>query len=229
MPSSSRYLETEFEDARQREEYKRQRLKQTASQRSEERSDCENCLEECCGCGVCSFKILRYISNSCTCDSSLITMFAYIIFPVFAILDFVIGLAAKELGWYEKCVGQLVCDWSASACAVWIALALSAFLVALFAVVGKLVKTLCKCCKSENPQDDIEDEAAAYEVDDDVKSLRSVRSVKSVHSNATNSLSYVSHHNQPVAMVIVNGVPVAIQDKRRKESKASSAASYVVV
>lgn len=69
MPSSNRYLETEYEDARQREEYKRQRLKQAATKTRVERSECENCLEECCGCGVCSFRIARLLAESCRCDS----------------------------------------------------------------------------------------------------------------------------------------------------------------
>lgn len=86
------------------------------------------------------------IENSLPLSRSCLTLFFYIVFPVFAIVDFALGFLAKEQGWYDRCVGQIVCDWSASACAVWIALALSAFLVAAFAVVNKLVKTLCRCC-----------------------------------------------------------------------------------
>ena len=43
----------------------------------------------------------------------------YIVFPSFAIFDFLLGAVAKALGWYEQSLGNIVCSNSVTACAVW--------------------------------------------------------------------------------------------------------------
>ena len=43
----------------------------------------------------------------------------YIVFPSFAIVDFLLGVVAKAFGWYDKSLGNIVCDRSVTACAVW--------------------------------------------------------------------------------------------------------------
>ena len=43
----------------------------------------------------------------------------YIVFPSFAIVDFLLGVVAKALGWYEQSLGNIVCSNSVTACAVW--------------------------------------------------------------------------------------------------------------
>ena len=43
----------------------------------------------------------------------------YIVFPSFAIVDFLLGAVAKALGWYEQSLGNIVCSNSVTACAVW--------------------------------------------------------------------------------------------------------------
>ena len=43
----------------------------------------------------------------------------YIVFPSFAIVDFLLGAVAKALGWYEHSLGNIVCSNSVTACAVW--------------------------------------------------------------------------------------------------------------
>ena len=147
MPASapSRYLETEFEEARVRSDYKRQRQIAVAAAREAGRTECEQCLNDfCCCCDDAA-------AFCCCCcrrgSKAAASLLLYTAFPALAVADFVLGLVAKNQGWYPKCLGELVCAWSATACAVWIALAMSAIFVFSFAVVAKLAAVLkSQCC-----------------------------------------------------------------------------------
>ncbi len=66
-------------------------------------------------------------------------MLLYSVFPTFAVLDFLLGLLARRLGWYDRCLADIVCEWSTAACAFWIALTLSGIGVAACTVCGYLM------------------------------------------------------------------------------------------
>ena len=76
MSASKRYLETEYEEARKRQDLKRQRQQLERVQRRLGKSDCELCLEEFC-CGGASttassssttlYSCLRVSSCCCCC------------------------------------------------------------------------------------------------------------------------------------------------------------------
>ena len=51
--------------------------------------------------------------------TALAQLILYTVFPSFAIVDFLLGVVAKALGWYDKSLGNIVCDRSVTACAVW--------------------------------------------------------------------------------------------------------------
>jgi hypothetical protein len=146
-PFSNRYLETEFEDARTRIDYNRHRKLVLA--KNEGSSDCELCLSEVCGC-CCTNKTLHFITGVLSFQhGSLAPLLIYFIFPTFATVDFVLGFVAKSQGWYSHCVGEIVCKWNATVCAVWIALTLSGLLVVIFAVSSRVVMKLGSCCGVE--------------------------------------------------------------------------------
>lgn len=119
MPASAstRYLETEFEDAQLRADYGRQR------------------------------QLSKRKPPSITIGSKQLTLsiIIYSFFPALALMDFALGLLAKSQRWYPRCLGEIICDWSGAACAVWIASALSAIGVGVCALLGKIVNSAYEC------------------------------------------------------------------------------------
>ena len=68
----------------------------------------------------------------------------YIVFPSFAIVDFLLGAVAKALGWYEQSLGNIVCSNSVTACAVWDGLKSNSARMHP-AIWGKQIKSVCEC------------------------------------------------------------------------------------
>ncbi|XP_059088283.1 uncharacterized protein LOC131884496 [Tigriopus californicus] len=149
MPSSSRCLEHEFEEEQKISNLKRLRGKESLKQLESGKSDCETCCDEFCGCSFCSCWLSQLILAVFSFEHKCISIIIYTIFPLFIVLDFLIGSLAKSQGWYSASLGQMVCHWSATACAIWIAVALSATLVAAFSFLGKLTNFLCDSCHKQ--------------------------------------------------------------------------------
>jgi len=165
---SSYHMESELQDAVSREETKRKRQKQ----RETGMSECDYFLEECC-CGAKGASCCPSFMSCCSCceeaaangsnqggedegganggnggrdNCAFVQLLLYIVFPSFAIVDFLLGVAAKTFGWYDQSLGNIVCDNSVTACAVWIALAIVGFVLATATVVN----AVCKCIKRRN-------------------------------------------------------------------------------
>ena len=150
MPSSSRYLETELEDQQKISDLKRLRQKESERQAQMGRSDCELCCSEFCGCDLLAMPLCKNLCRLCRPRrpgqtstakrdvGALLSIFVYTLVPLFAVADFLLGLVAKQHGWYTRTVGERLCEWSPTMCAVWIAVGLAASMVALFSVFGKL-------------------------------------------------------------------------------------------
>lgn len=149
MPSSSRCLEHEFEEEQKISNLKRLRGKESVRQLESGKSDCETCCDEFCGCTFCSCWLSQLILAVFSFEHKCISIAIYTIFPLFIVLDFLIGSVAKSQGWYSATLGQMVCHWSPTACAIWIAVALSATLVGAFSFLGKLTNFLCDSCHKQ--------------------------------------------------------------------------------
>ena len=160
----SRFLETEFEDASKRLDFKRQRQLQTTRQREAGRSDCEQCLEECgcclhgrcMGCCLgCPKKRRRRSSQEAAPSHPTTTlkrpprwsMLLYSLLPAVAVGDFVLARLAAKQGWYERGLGDALCHWSPTGCAVWIAIMLSGVCVATFATCSAAVGSVRTCLR----------------------------------------------------------------------------------
>jgi len=162
LPANRRYLEVEQEERRQLEDYKRQRLLQLQQAKEAGQSGCEECLEVfCCagssgGCGECCKKPLSRRQSQAaisslshnghsseqgeedsghpvSCSSAL-----YALFPCLAIADLVLGTLAKATGLYSRCLVEVVCHWSSTACALWIATLLAGIGVFVHAAASKI-------------------------------------------------------------------------------------------
>ncbi len=115
---SSRFLNRDFEDAAKLHQWRIKRiLHRTAS------------IDDGC-------MILPW----CTSRQLTLPLLLYSLFPAFSVLDLCIGALAKSQSWYDKSLCEHACDWSVTACAVWIAVTLSGVLVAAFALLGKIKK-----------------------------------------------------------------------------------------
>ncbi len=154
-------MQSELEDATLREDIRRQRRLKTAIMKESGKTDCENCLDECCcrGCSQCCAYLLKSGSHGSAAgddeaadavdgcgDCAFLQLLLYTVFPAFAVTDFLLGLIARNQGWYEDSIGQMVCSWSLTACAVWIALGICGLVLATATVVN----ALCACCAKKD-------------------------------------------------------------------------------
>ncbi len=137
--ASNRYLEAEFEDVRAREDFKR---RQRVLNKGHNREDNEAAASSFCCLDAENGDAKANDIGSC------LGLFAYTAFPLIANVDFLLGIAAKAFGWYDKCLGEMVCDYSGPACAVWIALTLCACVVFAFAMITRVAKALKEKCKN---------------------------------------------------------------------------------
>jgi len=148
LPPNRRYLEVEQEELRQLEGVKRQRLLQQ-KQDLDGQNGCQECLEVFCGRGLrpCwpTTTERRYEDDDerLSCSTAI-----YALFPCLTIADLVLGQAAKATGAYSRTLADVVCDWSPTACAFWIAAMLAGFGVLAYTVISRLLlflrKSLCR-------------------------------------------------------------------------------------
>jgi hypothetical protein len=149
-------MQSELEDASLREGFKRQRQQKAAVMKATGKTDCDACLDECCcgGSGCCTsltpnlhngggYGVDIHGGGGDGCDCAFFQLLLYIVFPAFAIVDFLLGFVARSQDWYDASIGQLVCTWSLTACAVWIALGICGFVL----FTASIVNAIFACCR----------------------------------------------------------------------------------